>query len=73
MMANMDKLKAILALVLGAGLIATLLLVVVVDVIVSVAENKGLDPEITQLLQQALTGLIGLLSGFLVSKTTKKE
>ena len=71
MMDNMDKLKAILALVLGAGLIATLLLVVVVDVIVSVAENKGLDPEITQLLQQALTGLIGLLSGFLV--TTKKE
>lgn len=70
-MDNMDKLKAILALVLGAGLIATLLLVVVVDVIVSVAENKGLDPEITQLLQQALTGLIGLLSGFLV--TTKKE
>ena len=73
MMDNMDKLKAILALVLGAGLIATLLLVVVVDVLVSVAENKGLDPEITQLLQQALTGLIGLLSGFLVSKTTKKE
>lgn len=65
----MDKVKAWLALILGGGLILLLGGIISIDALVSLKENRPLDGEISNLLSQALTGIIGLLAGWMSSKS----
>ena len=65
---TMEKVRAWLALTLGGGLILLLGGIVAIDAIVSLREHRPLDSEISNLLSQALTGIIGLLAGWMSNK-----
>jgi hypothetical protein len=42
--------------------------IVAIDATVSILEKTRLDPEISALLSQALTGIIGVVAGYLAGK-----
>lgn len=64
----MRHLRGITVLVLAAGLMA-LLGVIVVDEFQAAAESDGeLDSDIIELLQMAITGVIGIVAGYVSGK-----
>jgi uncharacterized membrane protein len=65
---NLEKTRAWLAIILGGGLILLLMAIVAIDATVSILEKTRLDPEISALLSQALTGIIGVVAGYLAGK-----
>lgn len=64
----MRHLRGITVLVLASGLMA-LLGLIVVDEFQAAAEAEGeLDPSIIELLQMAITGVIGIVAGYVSGK-----
>jgi|TARA_B100001971_G_scaffold174530_1_gene167868 hypothetical protein len=53
---------------LAAGLIVLLVVIVVGDFYVALHENRPVDESIINLLQMAVTGVIGIVAGYLSGK-----
>jgi len=53
---------------LAAGLIALLVVIVVGDFYVALHENRPVDESVINLLQMAVTGVIGIVAGYLSGK-----
>jgi len=60
---------------LAAGLIVLLVVIVVGDFYVALHENRPVDESVINLLQMAVTGVIGIVAGYLSgkSKSDKSE
>ena len=53
---------------LAAGLIALVVVIVVGDFYVALHENRPVDESVINLLQMAVTGVIGIVAGYLSGK-----
>jgi len=57
--------------ILAAGLVAILTLIVLEDFWIAQKENRAVDDNIVDLLQTAITGIIGIVGTYLGMKTRK--
>ena len=60
--------KDVVSLVLAAGLMILLGIIVVGDFYVSLKEHRAVDESVINLLQMAVTGIIGVVAGYLSGK-----
>lgn len=60
----MKYIKDIIVLVMAVGLMALLGLIVVDEFMVAAEHNAVLDQNIVELLQMSITGIIGLVAGY---------
>jgi flagellar assembly factor FliW len=60
----MDNIKGLIVLVMAVGLMGLLSLIVVDEFMVAAEHNAELDQNIVELLQMSITGIIGLVAGY---------
>ena len=56
---------------MASGLMILLLVIVIGDFYVALEEKRPVDESVIQLLQMSVTGIIGLVAGFIASKPPK--
>jgi len=64
----MKSVKDWTCLILTGGLMLLLMVIVVGDFYVSLQENRAVDESVVNLLQMAVTGVIGIIAGYLSGK-----
>mgnify|MGYP003153943163 CR=1 FL=1 len=64
----MKTVKDWTCLILSGGLILLLIIIVIGDFYVSLQENRPVDESVINLLQMAVTGVIGIIAGYLSGK-----
>ena len=62
------NLKDLIICVLVAGVLALLGLIIIGDYYVALQENRPVDESVITLMKMALTGLIGIIAGYIGSK-----
>jgi|TARA_B100001094_G_scaffold69882_1_gene66379 hypothetical protein len=62
------NLKDLIIVVLVAGVLALLGLIIVGDYYVALQENRPVDESVITLMKMALTGLIGIIAGYIGSR-----
>ena len=62
------NLKDLVIILLTGGVIALLGVIIIGDYYVAVSENRPIDEEVITLMKMALTGLIGIIAGYMGSK-----
>jgi|TARA_B110000908_G_scaffold95567_1_gene113154 hypothetical protein len=60
----MANFKGLIVLVMAVGLIGLLALIVVDEFMAAAEHNADLDQNIVELLQMSITGIIGLVAGY---------
>ena len=60
----MDNIKGLIVLVMSVGLMGLLSLIVVDEFMIAAEHNADLDQNIVELLQMSITGIIGLVAGY---------
>ena len=63
--------KNIIVLIMASGLMILLLVIVIGDFYVALEETRPVDESVIQLLQMSVTGIIGLVAGFIANKPPK--
>ena len=69
----MDYMKHITVMILAIGLMGLLGLIVVDEFMMAAEFGGELDPNIIELLQMSITGIVGIVAGFLASGNTSKS
>ena len=64
----MKTVKDWTCLILTAGLMSLLMVIVVGDFYVALQEHRPVDESVINLLQMAVTGVIGIVAGYLSGK-----
>ena len=64
----MTQFKDWICMTLAGGLIVLLVVIVVGDFYVALHENRPVDESVINLLQMAVTGVIGVVAGYLSGK-----
>ena len=64
----MKSVKDITCVSLSVGLMILLIIIVVGDFYVSLKEHRPVDESVINLLQMAVTGIIGIVAGYLSGK-----
>ena len=64
----MKKVKDWTCLILTSGLMLLLMIIVMGDFYVSLQEHRPVDESVVNLLQMAVTGVIGIIAGYLSGK-----
>jgi hypothetical protein len=59
-----NNIKGLIVLVMAIGLMGLLGLIVVDEFMIAAEHNAELDQNIVELLQMSITGIIGLVAGF---------
>ena len=62
------NLKDLVIILLTGGVLLLLGVIIIGDYYVAVAENRPIDDEVIVLMKMALTGLIGIIGGYMGSK-----
>lgn len=62
------NLKDLIIVVLVAGVLSLLGLIIVGDYYVALQENRPVDESVITLMKMALTGLIGIIAGYIGSR-----
>ena len=62
------NLKDLVIVLLTGGVLALLGVIIIGDYYVAVSENRPIDEEVITLMKMALTGLIGIIAGYMGSK-----
>ena len=62
------NLKDLVIILLTGGVLVLLGVIIIGDYYVAVAENRPIDEEVITLMKMALTGLIGIIAGYMGSK-----
>ena len=62
------NLKDLVIILLTGGVLTLLGVIIVGDYYVAVSENRPIDEEVITLMKMALTGLIGIIAGYMGSK-----
>ena len=60
--------KDLIIVVIVAGVLALLGVIIVSDYYVALQENRPVDESVITLMKMALTGLIGIIAGYIGSK-----
>ena len=63
-----SRMKAKMVLIMVVGLIGLLAVIVIGDFYIAIRENKSPDESVIQLLQHAIVGFIGVISGYVAGK-----
>jgi hypothetical protein len=58
---------------LASGVIILLFMVILGDYVVALQTDRALDPEIITLMKMSITGIIGIISGYLGGKQSTKD
>lgn len=61
---NINNIKGLIVLIMAVGLMALLGLIVVDEFMIAAEHDAELDQNIVELLQMSITGIIGLVAGF---------
>ena len=69
----MKTVKDWTCLILTSGLMLLLMIIVMGDFYVSLQEHRPVDESVVNLLQMAVTGVIGIIAGYLVVKRKYNE
>ena len=69
----MKSVKDWTCLILTGGLMLLLMVIVVGDFYVSLQEHRPIDESVVNLLQMAVTGVIGIIAGYLSGKDKSNE
>ena len=64
----MTQFKDWICMTLAGGLIMLLVVIVIGDLYVALHENRPVDESVVNLLQMAVTGVIGIVAGYLSGK-----
>ena len=64
----MKNFKDLTCISLAVGLMLLLIIIVVGDFYISLQENRAVDESVINLLQMAVTGIIGVVAGYLSGK-----
>jgi len=69
------EIKDIVMLILASGLMVLLSIIVIGDFAIAFEENRPVDEQVIHLLQMSITGIIGILAGYVSGRTgvRKKE
>jgi di/tricarboxylate transporter len=71
---KLETIKGLIVLILAIGLMSLLGLIVVDEFMVAKEHDAELDQDIVELLQMSITGIIGLVAGFIgAGKNTKDD
>ena len=62
------NLKDLVIIILTGGVLILLGVIIIGDYYVAVSENRPIDEEVITLMKMALTGLIGIIAGYMGSK-----
>ncbi len=62
------NLKDLIIVVLVAGVLALLGIIIIGDYYVALQENRPVDESVITLMKMALTGLIGIIAGYIGSR-----
>ena len=68
----MEMMKSITVLILSVGLMSLLGLIVVDEFMMANAHGGVLDANVIELLQMSITGVVGIVAGFLASGSKSK-
>ena len=69
----MKTVKDWTCLILSGGLMLLLIIIVIGDFYVALHENRPVDESVINLLQMAVTGVIGIVAGYLSGKEVNNE
>ena len=69
----MKYLKDIIALIISIGLLAIIGFVAVGDFVVALRLGRPVDSSVINLLQMSITGMIGIIAGYIGGKVSNKE
>ena len=64
----MKNVKDLTCISLAVGLMLLLIIIVIGDFYVALQENRAVDESVINLLQMAVTGIIGVVAGYLSGK-----
>ena len=64
----MKNVKDLTCISLAIGLMLLLIIIVIGDFYVALQENRAVDESVINLLQMAVTGIIGVVAGYLSGK-----
>ena len=64
---KLENIKGLIVLILAVGLMGLLGLIVVDEFMVAAEQDAELDQNIIELLQMSITGIIGLVAGYVGS------
>ena len=67
------NIKDLTVFIMGVGLIALLIVITVGDFWVSLKENSPIDENVVNLLSMAITGIVGIVAGYVTGRDKKKE
>ena len=62
------NLKDLIICILVAGVLALLGVIIIGDYVVAIQENRPVEESVRTLMKMALTGLIGIIAGYIGSK-----
>ena len=62
------NLKDLVIIILSGGVLVLLGVIIIGDYYVALSENRPIDEEVITLMKMALTGLIGIIAGYMGSK-----
>jgi len=65
--------KDLTVFIMGVGLIGLLIIITVGDFYVSLKENQPIDENVINLLSMAITGIVGIVAGYVTGRDKKKE
>jgi len=60
-------------LILTAGIMILLCIIILGDYMIAIRTDRVLDPEIITLMKMSITGLIGIIGGYLGGKQSSKD
>jgi len=65
--------KDLIALSLTVGLLLLLVVIVVGDFYIALQTNRPIDEDIVNLIQMSITGIVGIISGYVVGRKSKDD
>jgi len=68
---KLENIKGLIVLVMAVGLMGLLGLIVIDEFMIAAEHGGELDQNIVELLQMSITGIIGLVAGFVGGKGSK--
>ena len=67
------SIKDLTVFIMGVGLVGLLIIITVGDFYVSLKENQPIDENVINLLSMAITGIVGIVAGFVTGKDKSKR
>ena len=65
--------KDLIALSLTIGLLLLLVFIVAGDFYIALQTNRPIDEDIVNLIQMSITGIVGIISGYVVGRKSKDD